>query len=1070
MSNCRKELYEMNNKQIRDMEQWNLIHSQPGCCAVVDISETYQVVEANARFYKELGLEKEELGDKLLMRDIICKKDYGRFLDYASDVCYEKLRQESIELRVKIKDNGLHWVEMIMNGVREANNENTRYAVLAMKSAEKQKVLEDKLRIQMERYNMVKDLSNEFIFEYCVENDTFVLPNEMILRRGLKALNGGEISAHDFEAMVHPEDWKPFERDIRKLWESGNNGIIEYRLNLAKIGKKPDYSWYRTFYKRVEGSNGNIIRVIGRTINIQYDRQKVNEMELRARQDLMTGMLNKTATEFELHRFFENAPEGKHALIMIDLDNFKRVNDCFGHMYGDTVLRDAASKILGRFRNSDIVGRVGGDEFLICMKDATVDLAISVAEEICELTKSEVRTDDDVLEISCSVGICIYPDSGMDFTELFKKTEIAMYTAKNSGKGKVCVFDRWGYQSQMASEIKERSTLSEYRMSIQSDTDFLTMCFEMLVDAKNLDAAMNVLIEQIGKRYGLGGVAVFKFDIDAMSIVRTNKWTKEQGILTMPSRSFLDFDNRRFIESFDSNNRVVIDDMHDTERVTKYEQELMLRDNIQACLYAKFRQSDSVQGCVAYQNMGSPRKWSEGEKNFFSEFARVIGVFIALRDKQLQEDKNIAELKNRDQLTGMLTEEAFIFQVNQYRKEHPEENQLVVVNLDIDGFSYVNENFGFAAGNDLLQEFSRVFKREEDGIICCRQFSDFFSGLFAGYTCKQVQALLRRAEVEFISRIRKYYPNSGIRISIGLYEWDEDVTISYALENANIARKASKKNGSSKMVTYNSEMRELRARDRMVASQFKEALSNNQFAAFVQPKFDLKTRKVIGAECLSRWIGNDGTVVQPAEYVDSLERIGYITELDFCVFEKTLEQMGKWKKEGYQLMPMSINFSRKHFENNGIYKKVKRMADSYGIPHNLIEIELTESLLSERMESVVHEMELLREDGFRVDIDDFGTGYSSLSMLFELPTDVVKIDKSFLHLVREHSLEERKRFMSLLAQLIYTRNDEIVCEGIETEEQVEFLIECGFRTGQGYLCDRPISLDEFAKKYMEKIH
>lgn len=1047
---------------------WDIIHRQPGCSAIIDLTNGYRIVEANDRFYKELGYAKGDDVTKLRMRDVIFNKDYGKFLDYSSEISYGELNEESIEVRVEIKNQGLHWVELIMNGFNAENNGENEYAVIAIRSVEKQKILEDNLRIQMERYNMVKDLSNEFIFEYSVINDIFILPDDILLRRGLYPSNGEGIPSEDFEAMVHPEDWKNFEREIRKMKGINNHGIVEFRLNLAKIGKSPSYNWYRTFYKKVEGSSGNIIRVIGRTINIQYDRQRVNEMELKVRQDPMTGMLNKTATEYELSNFFAGSPEGQHALIMIDVDNFKRVNDCFGHMYGDTVLRDVASKILGRFRSSDIVGRVGGDEFLICMKDATIELAIAVAEEICEITRHEIRTDSDVLEVSCSVGIAVYPDSGLDFAELFKKTEVAMYTAKNGGKGKVCVFDRWGYESQMASVVKERSTLSEYRMSVQSDTDFLTMCFEMLVDANNLDAAMNLLIEHIGKRYGLGAVAVFKFEQNSMTIVRTNKWTKEQGILTMPGRSFFGFDNRRFIESFDSSNCIVIDDMTVTDKISERERELLLEDNILACLYAKFHHSDSVEGCVAYQSINSTRKWSDAEKNFFSEFARVIGVFSALRDRQIRESNDLAELKNRDRLTGMLTEEAFVQQINQFRKEHPKEEKLIVVNLDIDGFSYVNENFGIAAGNELLEEFALVFKREEEGIFACRQFSDFFAGFFAGYTMKQVQALLRRAEVEFSSRVRKYYPNSGIRVSIGLYEWDEDVSINYAIENANMARKSAKKSGSGKMQVYNSEMRNRRVRDRIVASEFKAALASDQFSVYIQPKFELKTKKVVGAECLSRWIDSDGNVVPPAQYVDSLERIGYITELDFYILEKALVQMKKWKESGFPMIPMSVNFSRKHFEINGVYKKIKRLVDMYKIPHSLIEIELTESLLSERTEKVIQEMQLLREDGFRVDIDDFGTGYSSLSMLLEIPTDVVKFDKSFLQMLEGQAKEESKQFMSLLAQMIYIRNNEIVCEGVETEEQVKFLIDCGFKVGQGYLCDMPIPLDEFAQKYVEK--
>ena len=1050
-------------------KRWGCLSNHPGQVAILDVGNNLCISDANERFLKELGYTIEEFEQEdISIRDLVAPEDGELFEAYYFAVEQQNEEPQPPEIRLIDKQGVSHWYELLLNA-QDCKMHDAEYLSLLIWNVDKKKKLEDDIRIQMERYDLVKDLSNEFIFEYDIENDSFVLPTDMIIRRGIDTHEKKEVTCCEFEAMVHPEDWKLFDERIRKPDAGNVNGMLEYRLNVAKIGKSPKFQWFRTFYKKILGSSSEVIRVIGRTINIQNDREKIDEMELKVRQDSMTGMLNKNAVEKEIRAFFDAEPSGTHALIMVDIDDFKHVNDCFGHLYGDEILKDVARKIMERFRNTDLVGRVGGDEFLICMKNATPELALSVGEEICELTKICLRTENGDIQVSCSVGICMYPYSAREYTELFKRAEIAMYTSKQEGKSKVKVFDHWTPELEMGQQFANRSEMSEYRMSMQTDAEFLTTCFEMLADARDLEASLNMLIQHIGKRYNLGGVAVLKYDRDFTHAIRVNKWTIKEGIYTLPAREFPNMDNQDCLSFFDENNRICIDDVLTADFLTDTEKQEFMEDDVRACVYAGFKHSDFVRGVVAYQSVGRPRKWSEGEKHFFSEFARVVAVFIALKDKQEQDKSTIANLKKHDHVTGMLTEDAFIKQVNEYCNQMDKKENLVVANLDIEGFAYVNENFGTAAGNELLRELARVFQFPDRKVICCRQFSDYFSCFFADCTMEEAEGMINDVENEFMEHVKGYYPNSAIRLSTGLYEWNEDVPIQYAVENANMARKAVKRHGSQRMMRYNGQMRESRVRNRLVASQFHEALADNRFFICLQPKFDLRTMEVVGAECLSRWEQPEGNVMPPQVFMESLEHIGYITELDFFAYEETLKLLAAWGKKGYHRMPVSVNFSRKHFDNAGIYPRVKALADQYGVPHNLVEIELTESLLSERMEHVVCEMEALRKDGFLVDIDDFGTGYSSLSMLLEVPVDVIKIDKSFVKFNTREDMKTRREFMTLLSRMMQTIDTRVVCEGVETKEQARILMECGFGIGQGYLCDPPMEVTDFEKKYLEKM-
>lgn len=1043
--------------------------SQPFAAASINMYAPYEIIAVNTRFCKELGISEEEALTQNLYQMVNPedKEKLEQILDELSE--NEKLSSASRELRVRKKSNGSSWYDFRIIDYRTPGTFNYVGLVCIADISEKKKIEED-LKIQMERYNLVKDLSNEFIFEYIKDTDAFIIPRDMILKRGLKVRFEDGISCDSFETMVHPDDWQVIDEEIRRFRGEGETGVLEYRLNTSKLGKSPHYQWYRLFYKKIRGNNGDNIRVIGRNINIQGDREKASDMEERMRLDPMTGVLNKVAVEEEIKHFFNDEhPGGSHALIVVDVDDFKMVNDTFGHLFGDNILNDVASEIKGRFRSSDIVGRVGGDEFLICMKNTTADLAVSVATEICNNVSKVLRADQGDMTISLSIGICMYPDSGIEYTEMFKKAEIAMYTAKQSGKGTVRVFEKWGDAgNQVEVKTTKRASVSNYRMSVQSDSDFITMCFEMLAQSHNLNTAMNLLLEHVGKRYGLGGVSVFKLEQDENEISRIYKWTQKEGIYLLSDCSYLNFDMDAFKKNVDEDGRLVVDNVKKAEDTLRQDINVLLGEETEACVFAKYDHSETVKGYVAFHSVGVARRWSKGEKNFFSEFARVVAVFVALIDKQIQDDKMMAALMEHDQLTGMLNEDNFLKDVVAYKQEHGDDINYVFVNMDIDGFSYINENFGTSAGNQTLKEFARLFRFRDDNILTCRQFSDFFAAFFPNYSIEEVENLMNKVEKEFIERSKEYYPNSGLRFSIGLYQWEKGVPAQFAMENANMARKKAKESGNGKVVKYHRYMREKREKNRLIASKFHAALANDEFMLYIQPKFDLKTKKVIGGESLCRWKDNGEEPLLPGRFVESLENIGYITELDFYIYEKTLQAMAQWKELGYQLIPLSVNFSRKHFDGNGIFRRVKRLADEYGIEHKYIEIELTENLLAQKIEKVIDEMTLLRNEGFKVDIDDFGSGFSSLGMLLEIPADVVKIDKSFLTLDDKKQLENRKDFMTNLAKLMQSTNEEVVCEGVETEDQVEFLLDCGFKIGQGYLCDKPIPCDEFRKKYITK--
>ena len=243
------------------------------------------------------------------------------------------------------------------------------------------------------------------------------------------------------------------------------------------------------------------------------------------------------------------------------------------------------------------------------------------------------------------------------------------------------------------------------------------------------------------------------------------------------------------------------------------------------------------------------------------------------------------------------------------------------------------------------------------------------------------------------------------------------------------------------------------------------AIRNGEIEAFFQPKFSLSERKIIGAEALARWRNPDGTYRPPFEFIGILEQIGYIVDLDWEIYRQTLAALRDWIDKGYEVVPVSVNFSRLHSDYPDFGKRIIEMADEYNVPHDLIEIEITESAIARQHNIMLENLVNLRNSNFIIDMDDFGTGYSSLSFLVTAPIDIVKVDKVFVDQIRSQKSQE---YVKHLCELISITGKDVIFEGVETESQVEFCKDCGFDKGQGWIFDKAITIDEFEEKYMKQ--
>ena len=262
---------------------------------------------------------------------------------------------------------------------------------------------------------------------------------------------------------------------------------------------------------------------------------------------------------------------------------------------------------------------------------------------------------------------------------------------------------------------------------------------------------------------------------------------------------------------------------------------------------------------------------------------------------------------------------------------------------------------------------------------------------------------------------------------------------------------------------FDLEMNNQKLWERKVEDDMDCALVNREFQVYLQPKISTSEEELGGAEALVRWIHPTEGFIPPNRFIPIFEKNGFILKLDDYMLEEISKVQAQWLKEGRKLVPISVNVSRAHFTREDLAEHICAIVDKYQVPHNVIELELTESAFFDDKKVLLNTVQKLREAGFPVSMDDFGAGYSSLNSLKELQIDVLKIDADFF---RGADVEERGLLIvSEVIDLAKKLNMKIVAEGIESKEQVEFLTEQECDLIQGYFYAKPMPVAEFAEKY-----
>ena len=247
----------------------------------------------------------------------------------------------------------------------------------------------------------------------------------------------------------------------------------------------------------------------------------------------------------------------------------------------------------------------------------------------------------------------------------------------------------------------------------------------------------------------------------------------------------------------------------------------------------------------------------------------------------------------------------------------------------------------------------------------------------------------------------------------------------------------------------------------LIEAEMEQALLNGEFHVYLQPKINMITSKVYGAEALSRWYHPEDGIRTPDKYIPIFEENGFIFKLDMYMFEEICKLKAKWYEEGveFRTIPISINMSRPHLLRSDLVDEIVALTEKYGVNPEEIDIEITENMYIKDHVALIEAVGKLQEHGFYVSIDDFGAGYSALNMLKDIPVNTIKIDKEFLHL--SANSERGKKVIKNIILLCKDLKFNVMVEGVETLEQLQFLVGYGCEIAQGFYYSKPITIEEF---------
>lgn len=530
------------------------------------------------------------------------------------------------------------------------------------------------------------------------------------------------------------------------------------------------------------------------------------------------------------------------------------------------------------------------------------------------------------------------------------------------------------------------------------------------------------------------------------------------------------FDKKDFLTLFNNygENGIIVLQYDDMEEYSPGAQKLLMQGDAKTVIYAAMYCEGRYTGAISYVVCKEKRNWSNEMLKQISEVTKIISTHFAKNEIMNHAYQGAITRMEHDTLTGLISFERFHEEIERIILSNKTNNYLMIY-TDFENFKYFNYKYGYTVGDQLLKDFcSSIISKivDKHNLYFTRVVSDQFL-MFrpARYEKDEYEKLIEEIEqknIDFMLRQKERFPQSNVTLRTGVYYvTPECMSASYAIDVANYARQKVDNDSKCSVRFYDDEMQKRRTLENQIVNEMKEAIEQHQFKVYFQPKYSIKNREITGAEALIRWERENGEVLSPDSFIPVYENNGKIVELDFYVFETVVKYLAKNQKEGRNQVPISINASSLHAMDPQTITLYMDILKKYDVDPSLVEIELTETAVVSEYESVRELFDEFQLHGIKTAMDDFGSGYSILNTIVDIPVDVIKIDRGFITSCLES--DRGIYFLKHLIDMIRNLGYQIICEGVETDQQIEILKQIGCDEIQGYWYSKPLKEEDYDK-------
>ena len=640
----------MGKQHSREYE--TLLNNIPGGVQQCLNDRFFTLVEVNQGFLDLFGFSRDEITEQFHDRfiDMIHPADRRGVLAKTEEQ-FCKDRKFTFNYRVLCKNGSFKWV---MDNAQIIHNEEgeERIFCILLDITESRKDREE-LRLSLERHRIILNQTTDIIFEWDIEKDSIFYsanwqkkfgydPNCHITNRDLS-----------FARHVHPDDISV----LKRLMSNAKAGMSVSDAEIRIQNADGIYIWCRIRYTDQYDSTGKPIKAVGVITDIDDDKKMIDDLRARAERDALTGLFNREESERKIRNYLRDNPGDLCALFMIDTDNFKQVNDSQGHLFGDAVLSELAAGMKKLTRQTDVVGRIGGDEFMIFLQNIpSREMAAEKAARLLELFQGLFKQGKHPIEVTCSAGIAISPDDGKDFQSLYHSADLALYQAKSQGKNQYVMFDQkhsavseTGYSSLGAAIDSDLNTS-------EAPKDLVNYVFQVLYDTSDIDHVIQLILEIVGKRFDVSRAYIFEDTEDGKYCDNTYEWCNE-GILPQKEnlQHFPYTDVEGYRELFKNNSVFYCRDIH---ALTPVQTALFEDQGICSTLQCAILEGEAFHGFVGFDECTGMRLWNKEEIATLTLISQLLTTFL-LKKRTSAHDSELAIRLN----TILDTQDAYIYAI-----------------------------------------------------------------------------------------------------------------------------------------------------------------------------------------------------------------------------------------------------------------------------------------------------------------------------------------------------------------------------------------------------------------------